>query len=242
MIVLGLIIGYSLYPAFNDKAPSSSSYEKVTKAEKESRPPTLLVENSKEKVIQQKNSVSHYQVIPEKSSQITRQKEESELPITSDVSDDNSLEYSFAKEELINWSITHKNKLKQVIDENMPKSISTSMMSSLVNNNIMLNDPTVKQDSIEDDTWVFLMEQKIRAHITQHNQSAGFDILNVSCKQLICDVVGIEREAYTWFEIYRGFYSFPNISFPKEGQRTTNITKRENGISYIYAQIIFQRS
>jgi hypothetical protein len=158
LIVLGLIIGYSLYPVLNDKAPSSSSYEKVTKAEKESRPPSLLVENSKEKVIQQKNYVSHSQVIPEKSSHITRQKEESKLPLSSDVSDDNSLEYSFAKEELIDWSVTHKNKLKQVIDENMPKSISTSMMSSLVNNNIMLNKPTVKQDSIEDDTWAFLME------------------------------------------------------------------------------------
>lgn len=245
IIVLSFIVGYVLYLALNDNGTNADLVVKNTKQEDVSSALSETIEKPKEQISPQQKPVSRSSISPENSSEIAADDEKTNLAPAVDSSENHADEYytlETRKETLIDWSVNHKNKLHQIFDENMPQSISSSMKSSLVNNNTMLNDPTVEQDTIEDDNWAFLMEQDIRAHITQHDLSAGFDILNISCKQLICDIVGIERQANSWLPIYRGFYSFPNIRFRSEGKKPKNIVRTDQGIQYIYAQIIFKPS
>ncbi|GLX80256.1 hypothetical protein tinsulaeT_35960 [Thalassotalea insulae] len=240
IVLVSSALGYQLYPILNDTKQDISQFNNSEQSKNSEHSQVSNLGTPDTLIIQESKALSNTRKMSDESETMTTQKIEHTTKLSNDISEDYSIEKTYAKEELKQWSIEHKEKLNQIIDDNMPVSISSVMKSSIGNNNQMLNDPSLQQDHIEDDNWTYLMEQDMRAYITQHELAAGFELLNISCKQLICDVIGIEREANVWFQIYRGFYSFPNILFPKDGNRPLNIVRMDNGIPYIYAQIMFK--
>lgn len=240
LVLLGTILGYCLFPILNSDHRNISQTKSVEILATKRGINSVSPENSHANGTQEKKKLIEYKAIPVETELKMPQEQANETASFSDNYNESSPEDEYAREELDNWVISHIDKLDRIIDENMPVTISSDMKSSLMKNNQMLNDPVIQQDSVDDDNWAFLMEQDIRAHIAQHELATGFELLNVSCKQLICDVVGIERESSVWMKIYRGFYSFPNILLPKEGSKPVNIIRMDNDLVYVYAQIMFK--
>ncbi|WP_371189260.1 hypothetical protein [Thalassotalea maritima] len=240
IVFVSAVLGYQLYPILNDTTQdiglvNHSEHSNIVEPSQESD-----LETIEPSIVQESKALSNPPNMPGESATITLQNVDDTTTPSNDISEDASIENTYAQEELKQWSIEHKEKLDQIIDDNMPESIASMMKSAIGNNNHMLNEASLRQDDIDDANWSYLMEQDIRAYITQNELAAGFELLNISCKQLICDVIGIEREAPAWFQIYKGFYSFPNILFPTDGNRPLNIQRMDNGIPYIYAQIMFK--
>ncbi len=140
---------------------------------------------------------------------------------------------------LLEWASEHRSNLSQVIDESLPESVANVMKLAVFKDNAMLETPLAQQENGIDDAWAYLTEQKIRDHIFQHNLGSGIDLLSVTCKQLMCDILAIEREAHAWFEIYKSLYQLPQIRYPDSEYQPTNVQRVENGIAYGYGQIMF---
>ncbi|WP_371185443.1 hypothetical protein [Thalassotalea maritima] len=246
IVLVSAVLGYQLYPILNETTQDISQVNHSEQSNIVQASQEADLETPEPSVVHEPSQVSDVETLEPRIAQESKalsnpanMPEDTSTP-SNDISESYAIENSYAQQELKQWSVEHKEKLDQIIDDNIPESIASTMKSAIGNNNHMLNEPSLRQDDIDDANWSYLMEQDIRAYITQHELAAGFEILNISCKQLICDVIGIEREANTWFQIYKGFYSFPNILFPTDGNRPLNIQRMDNGIPYVYAQIMFK--
>ncbi|GLX84502.1 hypothetical protein tloyanaT_07540 [Thalassotalea loyana] len=241
--LFGAAAGYQLYPIVNATSLDSSQHGTTEQSENHKKAQTTVSESANNQLAHANKAPSSVEKMSNESQSAKAQSTDLAIsPQNQNSGEELLTEDSYAVQELQQWSIEHKEKLNQMIDSNMPSSISSSMKSSISRNNQMLNDMPLQQDHAVDADWAYLMEQDIRAYIAQHELSPSFDLLNVSCKQLTCDVMGIENEAGIWFQIYRGFYSFKNIKFPNEGSKPVNVSRMDNGITYIYAQIMFKPS
>ena len=140
---------------------------------------------------------------------------------------------------LLDWSSKHRNNLAQVIDESLPTNVANVMKLVVFKDNMMLDQALAQQEQDVDEAWAYITEQQVRDHIFQHELAHGIDLLSVTCKQLMCDILGVEREAHAWFEIYKSLYALPNIRYPDNEYQPTNVQRVENGIAYVYAQLMF---
>ncbi|MBE8166751.1 MAG: hypothetical protein HAW66_00055 [Shewanella sp.] len=240
LFIAAAIIGYSLYPVIN-KQETLSELTAVNISSKDSQ--LEIIEGDKDSGYQiPSKSVDHEKVVK------TQNEASSQIPV-------NEAQITLGKNtkkiitnnpdiinELAEWSYTHKESIHKVIEDNMPSSIISSIKSSIAKENKLFENIDVKQSSADDEQWAYIMEQKIRTYLSQHELSASFDLLNVSCKQLICDIVGIQRDSKNWVQIHRGLYSLPNVKYPTDGNRPINVIRMLKDNIYIYSQIMFNSS
>lgn len=145
------------------------------------------------------------------------------------------------QQELEQWSADHRAQIDQLVDENMSGESAEHMKAQISNGNDFLSKPPVMQDSYEDEHWAYNMEQQLSLLIAQHELSNGFKLLNLSCKQLMCDIFGIENESNTWIKLYFNLLqNAPNAEFPDANSGLKSIQYMQNGASIIYSQIRFK--
>ncbi|MCB5228067.1 MAG: hypothetical protein NWQ54_25780 [Paraglaciecola sp.] len=142
---------------------------------------------------------------------------------------------------LEDWSTEHKNHLNDLIDAYMSNQRSAEgMKSQIAKDNDFLQKPKIKQDPVEDANWAYTMEQQVRMLIAQHELSASFNVINVSCKQLVCDILGAEKTANTWFNLYISLLqSLPNADFADDNG-AKSVVYLENNNTMVYFQIKFK--
>lgn len=146
-------------------------------------------------------------------------------------------------EELVSWSKDYQKELFNIVDENMPTHTADFMKLQLSKNSFLLNNSELKQDLEEDDNWAFLMEDNIRSAIEQHELKPDFDILSIKCKQLSCEVMGIERAVNTWHSIYVSLIStLPNAIFPSVNDGSGSYSVKEGVVDYSFSNISFKKS
>ena len=88
------------------------------------------------------------------------------------------------------------------------------------------------------------MTQELRQFIENHKNAANFELLNVSCKQLMYDILGKDIGGNTWFKIYiHALTQIPNAEFPSsETESPMSLTYLDGNDNIVYAQVKFKPS
>lgn len=125
----------------------------------------------------------------------------------------------------------------------MSHETAEHMKLQISKDNEFLSQPPINQDPIEDENWAYNMEQQLKVLISQHELSDSFELLNLSCKQLMCDILGVEKDGNTWFKLYISILqAAPNAEFPDDNNATKSVQYMEGDIAVVYSQIKFKSS
>ncbi|MCH2056041.1 MAG: hypothetical protein MK214_05400 [Thalassotalea sp.] len=150
------------------------------------------------------------------------------------------------EEELVlnEWATEHRSKLQELITANSSSELSSHMFAKIQEGNDFVTQPELKQDVIDDDVWAYNMTQELRQFIENHKHAANFELLNVSCKQLMCDILGKDIGGNTWFKIYiDALTQIPNAEFPSsETESPMSLTYLDGNDNIVYAQVKFKPS
>jgi len=148
-----------------------------------------------------------------------------------------------AQKELEEWSVAHKDQINELVTAHMTSENAEHMKLQISKDNEFLTQPPIKQDPIEDDNWAYNMEQQLKLLISQHELSDKFQLLNLSCKQLMCDIFGVEKEGNTWFKLYVSLLqNAPKVEFPDGNNDPKSVVYMENNVAVVYSQIRFKSS
>lgn len=147
------------------------------------------------------------------------------------------------QKELEEWSAVHKEQINELVSAHLSNETAEHMKLQISKDNDFLSQPPIKQDPIEDDNWAYNMEQQLKVLIYQHELSESFELLNLSCKQLMCDILGVEKENRAWFKLYVNLLqNAPNIEMPDGNNDPKSVVYRENDVAVVYSQFRFKSS
>lgn len=140
---------------------------------------------------------------------------------------------------LMAWAAQHKNDVNDIIDAYFPASLRDLMKKNINDNNHFLNTPEIEQAPDDDDNWAFVMEQKIRYLINDHELSNNVELLSVTCKQLVCELMGIDRGGKSWRRVFFSMFDVLPIRQRRE-YRPKYASLLAESDRYIYSQIFFE--
>lgn len=150
---------------------------------------------------------------------------------------------TLVQNELKEWSVNHKDQINKLISSHMTSESAEHMQFQISKNNEFLSQPPINQDPIEDENWAYNMEQQLTVLISQHELSDSFELLNLSCKQLLCDILGVEKDGNTWFKVYISLLqTAPGAEFPDGNNDPKSVQYMEGDVAIVYSQIRFTNS
>lgn len=200
-----------------------------------------LLAAKKENKLQQSETLGSTTFIPVSNATIDKQNSDVEFNPSESIT---TISEQGAKSELlVAWSKEYENELFGIVENNMSTRTADFMKLQLTKNSFLLNNHELKQDAGEDDNWAYLMEDNIRSAIEQHELKPDFDILSIKCKQLSCEIMGIERAVNTWQTIYVSLFSvLPSAIFPDINDGPTSYSIKEGDVDYSFSNISFKKS
>ncbi|GGD79556.1 hypothetical protein [Lacimicrobium alkaliphilum] len=143
--------------------------------------------------------------------------------------------------ELKEWAAVHKARVSDLITAYMSSGSAEHMKLQIMDGNEFLTQPPIEQDVVEDESWAYNMEELLDILISKHELSDKFQLLNLSCKQLMCDILGVEKEAGVWFKLYVSLLqNAPGIEFPDGNNDPKSVAYMENDVAVIYSQLKFK--
>jgi len=147
------------------------------------------------------------------------------------------------RQELQQWSASHTDDLNELITGHMSGLAAKHLQSKILENNMLLSEPPIKQDSANDLNWSYDMEQHLRDVIGELASDGQLELLNLSCKQLVCDVLGLEQEPHAWLKIYINIlHSVPNVVRSNDSSGFSPISYLDGDVQVLYAQIRFSKA
>jgi len=216
VILVCVKLGYMFYPVVN------TSDEDVVLAEES---PTIVNEPVLAPVVEE---------VP-----IKEEVEE----ITQTIASNENNKPSVLESELQRWSADHKNRISELIHQYMSNDNAEHMKYQILKDNDYFVQPSIKQDSVIDSYWSSNMEVQLKSLIESHEQNEKFELLHISCKQLMCDILGIEKEENTWFNLYVSLLQkSPSVDFPDGNNNPKSVVHMENDVAVVYSQIRFKSS
>lgn len=235
--VVFFVLGYVFYPTINS-VQNEGAIESEIKAQ------SLIKNDAKRDVLQtfeplasnKLPTVKKVQVPEAKNAKVeinllTIEEQTTSLNVQEELEEIDETGVSI-QEELVQWSAEHKKQIEQLIEANMQNESAEHMKAQISNGNDFLSKPPIMQDLIEDELWAYNMEQQLRLLIAQHELSYGFNLLNLSCRQLMCDIFGIEKESNTWIKLYFSLLqNAPNAEFPDANSGLKSIQYMQNDTS-----------
>lgn len=247
--LVGFALGYALYPSINNseiKSTRSVNLESSKKVENDAK----LSEKEIEKVIETTASTSE-----KVTSKILNLKEKAEEQLTQidnasvtkkvgQVQKEQVTEETvIVQKELIEWTTQHTEQINDLVSAHMSAETADHMKLQILKDNKFLTQTEIKQDPIEDQNWAFNMEQELRLLISQHELSEHFELLKLSCKQLTCDILGIEKVSDSWFKLYISLlYTAANVDLSDDKDAPKSVVYLEGDVRIVYSQIIFKGS
>ena len=145
-------------------------------------------------------------------------------------------------QELQDWTTSHKSSIFKIINKSLPPSLIAKFKKIIPEHNDFLESPTLNQDPFTDKFWAYDMEFTLRDLIVQHELSYDFEILSITCKQLICEVIGIDKTALVWRKIHQSLITNYQVVDLLERADTRKIALAENGQIHIYYQYKFKQN
>ncbi|MDN4504342.1 hypothetical protein QX776_18175 [Alteromonadaceae bacterium BrNp21-10] len=162
----------------------------------------------------------------------------SESRFTEEFIDDNRTDL---QNDLAEWMVVHKEHIDDLVTAYMPAEIAELMKIQIMKDNDFLNKPELKQDSNTDDNWSYTMQQELRRVIENHELGDKFEVLNLACKQLVCDILGIEKEAQVWAKIHIYIMqNVPLIDYPTGDNDPKSLVFMVDDVGVVYFQIRFK--
>jgi hypothetical protein len=242
--VISLCIGYGIYPILNTNEHSSSQLIDIVNSDDH----ILIEKTSTPKILTTSQQNQQITPAPKIAQNIEQEIEiKTSAPDAANIIKTNKTNAELSEpdapaiKELNNWAISHKALLGQTILENVPPLFADAMTDMISKDNDFLNKPKVIQESQLDENWAYIMEQELRNLINQNPASADFNLLLLTCKQLTCEILGLENAKNAWRKIYFGLLqTAPLIKLPNGESRFKNINFSENNIAYVYSQLKFK--
>ncbi len=135
----------------------------------------------------------------------------------------------------------HTQILKQTLQDNgiqhwQPK------LDIISQDNPMLSKRDPQYQAAEDESWAYVMERDIQSAIAQHENADSFVVHNITCKQRLCDVLGLELAEGIWMKIYISLIqALPNVVPPNSNSGLRQVRFSEPGGNLIYGQLAFSK-
>jgi len=147
------------------------------------------------------------------------------------------------RQDLQQWSASHTDDLNELITAHMSGSAAKHLQTQILENNTLLSEPPIKQDGANDLNWSYDMEQHLRDVIGELASDGQLELLSLSCKQLVCDVLGLEQEPHAWLKIYINIlHSVPNVIRSNDSSEFTPISYLDGDVQVLYDQIRFSKA
>ncbi len=240
-------LGYVLYPSINDTKIESVSTNETSENK------NLIDDSATEEVQKTVSELSNEKIITNSPEQLASIIEDTEInnvntnhQVSTEIKDKVTVTdeaHIVVQEELEEWSVIHKEQINELISAHMSSETAEHMKMQILKDNEFLSQPPINQDPIEDENWAYNMEQQLKVLISQHELSDAFELLNLSCKQLMCDILGVEKEGNTWFKVYISLLqTAPNAEFPNGNNAPKSVQYMEGDVSVVYSQIKFKSS
>ena len=141
---------------------------------------------------------------------------------------------------LNDWSAEHKVQIDDLVTSYLSDKSAKHMKSRIFEDNDFLTEPTIKQDPEDDMNWAYNMEEQLKLIISQHELSDSFELVNLTCKQLMCDIFGVEKTSNTWIKLYVSLLqNASNIELPNGQNDPKSVVYMEDGVAVVYAQLRF---
>lgn len=149
----------------------------------------------------------------------------------------------YQQKELTQWVVEHKSNLEQLVKSHFPDDIVDNFQIKIDENNAVFNEPEMKQDEQKDENWAYIKEQDIRAIYEQQKSLLDVELINVTCKQLACDMLGTAKGISEWMKAYTALYSLPDVLFPDDSPtKAVHVSFTKEDKSYSYSQIFFKEA
>ena len=143
---------------------------------------------------------------------------------------------SIPSPELQEWYANHKTEVRDLFSQISPTNIADSMSEKVLRESQFLNDLEEKLDSNADNEWAYRTKLELENLIASHPLSQDVEVNNISCKQLVCEVISTVHNHESWNEIH--FYLLQNATNVQPSWETEdpllNVHFRDNGTYYSY--------
>jgi len=252
--LLGLMIGYGVYPLLH---PTINSTDKninqtLTKtSERDSYEPNIQKKIDNSVALSSQNRTIEKQTYTTSLADQPITTIETQTEITSndalesiqtqDIVTESDQDYVSADQiELNEWTDSHKKELFKILDEKIPSDFLEGLKTAILKDNDFINSPTVRQDPAIDSDWGIMMEYQLRDVIERHPSIAGFEIFSISCKQLTCEILGVENEPYSWMPIMNSFFKDPTISKTLDPPSIKGTSYPRDKLNYWYIRLGFK--
>jgi hypothetical protein len=239
-------LGYAFYPSINENKIETTLSNKVNISSNDGKNTSVVKTQKEVSKIKDNSDLSKAFVMSSSTKEEVIELDEFNL---------NEQANSVAKEKIIDevdivfqkeleeWSVVHKGQINELVTAYMTSENAEHMKLQISKDNEFLTQPPIKQDPIEDGNWAYNMEQQLKVLISQHELSDKFELLNLTCKQLMCDIFGVEKEGNTWFKLYVSLlHSAPQVEFPDGNNDPKSVIYMENDVAVVYSQIRFKSS
>lgn len=238
--VVNILIGYGIYPLVNTNMPIEEPQNITTLASQQTEniiiPPVLSTPTTNhKKVVQFFSPITRNEM---KSTAQTTHHDEGARKTTKAIN--NQIDDEPNYQALNHWTKLHKEKLFETITANVPDELAGAMKNIISEDNDFLNNPELLQAPHKDENWAYITEQDVRNLIIQNPLSTNFNLLKLTCKQLICEVLGSESITGIWRKIYWSLLqTLPTLKKPDSSNTRDSITFSDEGMSYIYFKLKF---
>ncbi len=144
--------------------------------------------------------------------------------------------------ELNEWAVAHRRDIEELISAHMSSATAEGMKVKFIENNDFLTKPSVMQTKADDDNWSYDMKQKLTYLIEEHELSHQFELLSLSCKQLICEILGIDK-ARIWMPLYINLLqNEPTLIPSNKDSAFKGVNYIDGDVSFLYTQLQFKSS
>ena len=251
--VISFIAGYQFYPMLNEINQEKSSLSEIepSMSENQQKPTSGISKNVSEVTTQPaSNSVSSLDKKIksgvddaekndlEKEVQVTEKSHSESDGEETEIVDEESL---IEVRKLESWLIEHREHVKDIIDNNVAAEVSERYEESVFADNPFYSQNSVRQNSNTDDKWATEMEQELRYLIQQHEFAQDVEVIGLTCKQLMCEIMIKEISKGSWFPIYASlFQSLASKGIKLNSTDTRSQFMMRNGDEYYaYGQLFF---
>lgn len=245
-LLVGLVTGYFLYPQLNqNKAADKQAVSSIASSSPEQTPAVIPEVGKNMSLI---NAEKNEQLSSSPDAQPTGNKpkitpSESSAPATQ-TSKTQEVTYTPGneeKKEAEQWLLGHREKIEELINTHVPEEIVDGFKQQIYKDNPFLEEVAILRNAAEDESWAYIKEREIQSYIAKHELASGFLLLNVTCKQKTCDILGTETQAGVWMRIYMSFFSsMSDMDLGNHEVGVRNVQYMSDSGLQVYAQLKFK--
>lgn len=101
------------------------------------------------------------------------------------------------------WARTHAQNLYDTFDRWASKETAWGMRDAVGKNSAFIRPREKVMDDATDENWALVKQQELRDIMQANSRASEFELVSLTCKQLMCEIVGSTRSIDVWRGIFR---------------------------------------